>query len=149
VAVGQGVTVNFVAVQGKDYHGEVVSVAGAGTVAAGSVNFKVTVELTDADELVKPGMTAAVLIQVRNVEDALLVPNRAVRVVDAKRVVYVLNEDNTLQPVEVRLGATSDLYSEVVGGDLQEGDQVVLNPPATTNFGPGNNPGNRDNPFGG
>lgn len=149
VAVGQGVTVNFDAVQGMDYQGEVISVAGAGTVADGSVNFKVTVELTDADELVKPGMTAAVLIQVRNVDDALLVPNRAVRVVDAKRVVYVLDNEGALMPVEVRLGATSDTYSEVVGGDLQEGDQVVLNPPATNNFEPGNGPMRGNNPFGG
>ena len=149
VLVGQEVTVNFDAIQGKDYHGEVTSVAGSGVENAGSVNFKVTVELTDADEFVKPGMTASVLIQTRNVEDALLVPNRAVRVVDAKRVVYVLNEDGSLGTVEVRLGATSDTYSEVVGGDLQEGDKVVLNPPATTNFGPGNGPANGNNPFGG
>lgn len=149
VAVGQQVTVNFDAVQGVDYHGEVVAVAGAGTVADGSVNFKVTVELTDTDELVKPGMTAAVLIQVRSVEDALLVPNRAVRAVDAQRIVYVLGEDGVLNPVEVRLGATSDTYSEVVGGNLQEGDRVVLNPPAASNFGPGNGPMNGNNPFGG
>jgi HlyD family secretion protein len=149
ISVRQEVTVNFDAVQRKDYHGEVVSVAGSGVEAEGSVNFKVTVELIDADELVKPGMTAAVLIQVRNVEDALLVPNRAVRVVDAKRVVYVLAEDGTLSPVEIRLGASSDTYSEVVGGDLNEGDKVVLNPPATADFGPGNGPNGGNNPFGG
>ncbi len=149
VAVGQEVTVNFDAVQGADYRGEVVAVAGAGSSSAGSVNFKVTVELTDADERVKPGMTAAVLIRVRSVEDALLVPNRAVRVVDAKRVVYVLNGDGTLKTVEVRLGATSDTYSEVVGGDLGEGDKVVLNPPATSNFGPGSGMNGGNNPFGG
>jgi multidrug efflux pump subunit AcrA (membrane-fusion protein) len=70
-------------------------------------------------------------------------------VVDAKRVVYVLGEDGTLTPVEVRLGATSDTYSEVVGGDLQEDDQVVLNPPAASNFEPGSGPMNGNNPFGG
>ena len=149
LSVGQEVTVNFDAVQGKDYRGVVVAVAGAGTSSSGSVDFKVTVELTDADELVKPGMTAAVLIQVRNVEDALLVPNRAVRVVNSQRVVYVLtNADGTLNPVEVRLGATSDIYSEVVGGNLQEGDQIVLNPPATTELGPGSSM-RGNNPFGG
>ncbi|MFZ5911726.1 MAG: efflux RND transporter periplasmic adaptor subunit [Chloroflexota bacterium] len=138
ISVGQEVTVNFDAVQGKDYRGVVAEVAGAGTVSEGSVDFKVTVELTDADELVKPGMTAAVLIQVRNIEDALLVPNRAVRVVDNQRVVYVL-EGETLTPIEVRLGATSDTYSEVVGGDLQAGDLIVLNPPAALEMHPGQN----------
>ena len=148
VSVSQEVMVNFDAVQNKDYHGEVISVAGAGIETAGSVSFKVTVELTDADEFVKPGMTAAVLIQVRNVENALLVPNRAVRVVDGKRVVYVLGEDGALATAEVRLGATSDTYSEVVGGDLEKGDTIVLNPPAIIEFGPGNGgPGGDTPPF--
>lgn len=149
VSVGQEVTVNFDAVQNKEYFGEVVSVAGSGVETAGSVNFKVTVEITDVDEQIKPGMTAAVLIQVRNVEDALLVPNRAVRVVDGERVVYVLGEDGTLTTAEVRLGATSDTYSEVVGGDLEEGDTIVLNPPAIIEFGPGSGggPGGGGSPF--
>ena len=143
ISVGQEVTVNFDAVQNKDYFGEVISVAGAGTEVSGSVNFKVTVELIDADELVKPGMTAAILVQVRNIEDALLVPNRAVRVVDGKRVVYVLEADGSLVEAEIRLGATSNTYSEVVRGDLEEGDTIVLNPPATMEMGPGNDDGNR------
>ena len=130
VSVGQEVTVNFDAVQSRDYRGEVLSIAGTGVETAGSVNFKVTVEITDADELVRPGMTAAVLIQVRTIEGALLVPNTAIHVVDGERVVYVLGEDEVLNTVEVRLGATSEAYSEVVGGDLEEGDIIVLNPPA-------------------
>ncbi len=56
----------------------------------GVVNFMVTVRITDADELVKPGMTAAVNIMVEKLTDVILVPNRAVRLVDGKRVVYVL-----------------------------------------------------------
>jgi HlyD family secretion protein len=138
ISVGQEVTVNFDAVQGKEYRGVVAEVAGAGAASNGSVDFKVTVELTDADDLVKPGMTAAVLIQVRNIQDALLVPNRAVRVEDNQRVVYVL-EGDALKTVEVRLGATSDAYSEVVGGDLKEGDLIVLNPPAALEMRPGQN----------
>ena len=146
ISVGQEVTVNFDAVQNVDYVGQVLSVAGAGTEVSGSVNFKVTVELKDADELVKPGMTAAIMIRVRNIEDALLVPNRAVRVVDGERVVYVLEADGSLIATEIRLGATANTYSEVVGGELEEGDTIVLNPPATMEVGPG---GNGGGPFGG
>jgi len=138
VSVGQGVTVNFDAIQEKGYQGLVVEVAGAGTPSAGSVNFRVTVQLVDVDELVKPGMTAAVLIRARNVEDALLVPNRAVRELGGQRIVYVLREEDSLEAIEVRLGTISDAYSEVVGGDLQEGDWVVLNPPPSVNSDPAN-----------
>ncbi len=131
VAEGQAVRLSFDAVQNKEYNGVVVSVNQAGNAASGAVNFTVTVELTDPDALIRPGMTAAVTITVREVQDALLVPNRAVRVLEGVRVVYVLENGNLL-PREIRLGATSDAYSEVVGGELQEGEQIVLNPPAAS-----------------
>ena len=34
-----------------------------------------------------------------------------------------------LVAVNIVLGATSDLNSEVIGGDLKVGDVIVLNPP--------------------
>lgn len=128
VEVGQAVTLSFDAIQDKQYSGKVTQVAPVGSVLQGVVNFDVTVELTDADENVKPGMTAAVNIIVDQITDALLVPNRAVRVVDGKQVVYILDNDQ-LTEVEVVLGASSDNQSEVVSGNLQVGDQIVLNPP--------------------
>jgi hypothetical protein len=49
-------------------------------------------------------------------------------------VVYVLEND---QPVkkEISLGSSSDTMSVIAGGDLAEGDVIILNPPAE--FGPG------------
>jgi HlyD family secretion protein len=140
VAIGQPVTITFDAVQGKTYNGKVSQINQAGDNKSGAVNFTVTVQLTDADNLVKPGMTAAVTISVKEVKDALLVPNRAVRVIDSKRKVYVLKNGQPVA-VEVRLGATSDTNSEVVGGDLKEGDLIILNPPSNA-FGSGGGPGN-------
>jgi HlyD family secretion protein len=135
VNVDQAVTVTFDAVQGKTYNGKVSRISQAGDASGSGVNFTVTVELTETDELVKPGMTAAVNITVREVQNALLVPNRAVRQVNGKRVVYVLNGKQPVA-VEVRLGATSDSNSEVVGGNLKDGDLIILNPPST-GFGSG------------
>jgi HlyD family secretion protein len=142
VQIGQPVTVTFDAVQGKTYNGKVSQINQAGDDKSGAVNFTVTVELTDADSLVKPGMTAAVTISVKELKDALLVPNRAVRVINSKRMVYILKNGQPAT-VEVRLGATSDTNSEVVGGDLKEGDLIILNPPSSA-FGPGSGggPGN-------
>jgi HlyD family secretion protein len=149
VAVDQPVTITFDAVQGKTYTGKVSQINQAGDNKSGAVNFTVTVQLTDADNLVKPGMTAAVTISVKEVKDALLVPNRAVRVIDSKRKVYILKNGQPVA-VEVRLGATSDTNSEVVGGDLKEGDLIILNPPSSA-FGPGNGggSGNGGGPMGG
>jgi HlyD family secretion protein len=134
VSIGQPVTLTFDAILGKTYHGEVVEVTQAGTVEEGVVNFTVTVELTDADALVKPGMTAGVNIVVEELQDVLLVPNRAVRLVDGERVVYVLENGQSVRK-EIRLGSSSDTQSIVASGDVVEGDQIILNPPVE--FGPG------------
>jgi HlyD family secretion protein len=138
VVIGQLVTVTFDAVQDKSYNGIVTSVDLSGHKNQGAVDFTVTVVLTDADELVKPGMTAAVTITTKQASDALLVPNRAVRVVNGQRVVYVLKNDQPVA-VDVRLGAVADANSEVVGGDLKAGDLIILNPSSTTDTSQGEN----------
>lgn len=129
VAIGQPATLSFDAILNKDYHGEVVEVARAGNNVGGVVNFTVTVELTDSDELVRPGMTAAVNITVQEMLDAVLIPNRAVRLVDGQRVVYLLVNG---QPVktDISLSASSDTMSVLASGDVNEGDLIILNPPS-------------------
>lgn len=134
ITIGQSVTVTFDAVQAKTYEGKVSEISQAGESTGSGVNFTVTVELVQSDGMVKPGMTAAVTITVREIQDALIVQNRAVRQLDGKRVVYVL-KDGQAVPVEIRLGATADTTSEVTGGDLKEGDLIILNPPAANQFG--------------
>jgi HlyD family secretion protein len=128
IQAGQPVDMSFDAILDKQYKGVVSQVAPVGDAIQGVVQFNVTVELTDADENVKPGMTAAVNITVEQITDALLVPNRAVRLVNGQRVVYILSNDQ-LKQVKVTLGASSNTESQVTEGDLQVGDQVVLNPP--------------------
>ncbi len=129
IEAGQPVTATFDAIRGKEYNGKVVSVDRVGTSNQGVVDFTVTVELTDPDDQVKPGMTAAVNVIVNELSDVLLVPNRAVRFREGRQVVYLLR-DNKIVPVNVELGATSDLDSQVIGGELQVGDIIILNPPA-------------------
>ena len=128
VEIGQPASLTFDAILAKEYHGVVTEVAPVGDENQGVINFKVTVELTDADEAIRPGMTAAVEIVVSQLDEALLVPNQAVRAVNGTRMVYILEENGDLKPVEVTLGATSDRYSQLLEGDLQPGDMLVLNP---------------------
>lgn len=144
VKVGQPVVVSLDAVFDEEFQGVVTEVARVGNASQGAVNFMVTVELSDADAQVKPGMTAAVTILVNQQEDVLLVPNRAVRLVNSQRVVYVLR-NGAMEQVAITLGATSDLTSQVLAGDLAEGDVIILNPPAEL-MQPG---GNGRSPFGG
>lgn len=138
---GQRVTMTFDAVLSRDYEGVVKEVDLAGEEVQGVVNFGVIIELVDVDEMIKPGMTSGVSIVVSELENVLAVPNRAVRVIDGQRTIYVLG-DAGLEKIEIELGSSSDLYSEVVDGDLEPGDMIVLNPPAQPFEGPpGGRPG--------
>ncbi len=139
VSLGQAATLSFDAILNRDYHGEVVEVAKVGNNVGGVVNFTVTVELTDGDDLVKPGMTAAVNIVVNEMDDVVLVPNRAVRLVDGNRVVYLLVNEKPVK-TEIALGVSSDTMSVISDESLTVGDTIILNPP-TEFSGPGGGPG--------
>jgi HlyD family secretion protein len=128
IQAGQSVNLTFDAILDKEYHGTVTQVSRVGNPVQGIVQFTVQVQLIDADEDVRPGMTAAVNIIVEKLDSVLLVPNRAVRLVDSQRVVYIL-KNGLLTTVKITLGATSDTESEVIDGELVAGDQSVLNPP--------------------
>lgn len=81
-------------------------------------------------------MTAAVNIVTSEIDDVLLVPNRAVKKENNKTVVYVL-QNGMPTAVEIELGASENSYSEILSGDVKEGDTILLNPPTTIQMGPG------------
>jgi HlyD family secretion protein len=49
-------------------------------------------------------------------------------------VVYVLRNEVAV-PVNIEIGATSDTDSELVSGDIKEGDLIILNPPSNLTRG--------------
>jgi HlyD family secretion protein len=132
IKLGQTVNVSFDALSGKQYAGKVEDVAMISNETSSAVNFTVTVELNNPGKDVRPGMTSEVEIVTAQRDQALLVPNQAVRVVDGKQVVYLVQADQSTKTVEVGLGVSSDAYSELLSGDLKAGDVVVLNPTSTT-----------------
>ncbi len=136
VKVGQPVTITLDAIQGSQFEGTVSDIAPVGTTTGGSVNFTVTVEIKDKNDQIRPGMTAAANIAVNQLKDVLVVPNRAIRTQNGKRVIWVARNGLPKQ-IDITLGASSNTTSQVVGGDLKDGDQIILNPPSTSNpFGP-------------
>ncbi len=136
--VGQEAEVVF---DGLPYHtftAQVAEIAVTGTPdpASGTMNFTVRLRLNNPDERIRPGMTAAVTIFTQSYNDVLLLPNRAIRVIDGRPTVYVLRGGQP-EPVPVRVGASSGEFSVLVEGDLHEGDRIVLNPPSQGGlFGP-------------
>lgn len=135
VKIGQDATIVFDALQDKVYHGKVDSVDMVGDTSSDIVNFTVTVEVTDADEAVRPGMTAEVDIVTDHRENVLLIPNQAIRTENNNKMVYVKGSGPETKTVVITVGISSDAYSELLTGDLKEGDSVVLNPATNTDDG--------------
>ena len=136
VFVGQHVQTSFDAILDKEYNGIVAEVGQVGNNIAGSVSFMVTVELTDADALVRPGMTAAVNIVVKEIENEILIPNRAVRLMDGDRVIYLIT-NGVPEMVKIQLGASAEAMSVLASGDVEEGAEIILNPPSNFDMGGG------------
>jgi HlyD family secretion protein len=127
INAGQSATLTFDAIPNKEYTAKVTEVARVGEFIGGVAQFKVTLQLLDADEQVLPGMTAAVNIAVENKQDVLLVPNRAIRLVNDQYVIYIIR-DGVKMMIPIEIGSTSDSSSEILSGDVHEGDEVILNP---------------------
>ena len=126
VQVGQPATITFDAIPNKTYNGKVIKSDLAGTVSQSSVNFIVAVQLTDADAMVRPGMSANVTIVTNKVENALLVPSTSI-FTDANGGQYVyLVQNGATTTVPVTVGAVSDASTQITGSSLKAGDTIVL-----------------------
>ena len=134
VKVGEAANLTLDAVPNKTYNGVVTKVGPVGTVVSGVVNFEVTVELLNPDTSVKTGMTSAVNIITNQIDNILLVPNRAIRTTNGRSQIYLL-QNSVAVPVNIVVGATNDTQSEIRSGNVKAGDLVILNPPAAATGG--------------
>ncbi len=95
----------------------------------GGYKAEITIDAKDTDLLI--GMNAKAKIILERSDDVLAVPYDAIEEnEDGESVVYVAREDEegvyTAHPVTVETGIESDYYTEILSGDLQVGDIVVL-----------------------
>lgn len=129
VRLGQTVLIVLDAAPEREYQGEVVELPLVGEIEDGVVAFNLVIEIKNPDQQIRPGMTASVTIVVDQLEDVLLIPNRAIRIRDGARTVYVLKEGR-ITPISVILGQSSEDYSVLLEGNIQVGDLIVLTPPS-------------------
>ena len=91
--------------------------------------YSVSVDLQGAPDSLKPGMTASVSIVVDQRKNVLRVPVQAVVREKDKAVCFVKGARGA-EKRELAVGLSDDKYAEIKEG-LSEGEEVILNPPAT------------------
>ena len=183
VEIGQVVDFNVDAFPYRTFHGKVMQVRNSPLTVQNVVTYDTVVEVNNADLKLKPGMTANVSIVVARRDDAVKIPNAALRfrppeVIAANsktnaavsatnqtagqgagqgrpggggggnrgerggggsggggggkprgerspmRTIYTLGEDGKPKPVQVKLGISDGITTEVTEG-LNEGDKVI------------------------
>jgi RND family efflux transporter MFP subunit len=129
IKLGQTATMTLDALPGKTYNAKVIAISPVGTVTSGVVNYTTTLEITDADGSIKPGMTANLTIEVERRDNVLLIPTRAVQTKGNQKIVTVQLKGQSVTKV-VAVGLSNDTYVEITDG-LQEGDVVVINQTTT------------------
>ncbi len=144
VEVGQSVSVTADAIMGKVYQGQITNVSINGTTSNGVTTYPITVEITEFDDDLLPGMNIDATVVVSEVKDVLAVP---VGAVNRGNRVFVKGEkenDKDMAPegyktVEVVTGISNDSFIEIKEG-LKAGDVVYslsLNQNSGMNMMPG------------
>ena len=137
ISVGQAATVTISALD-EVVDGTVASIAPSAeeTSTSGVVSFAVTVELAEAPDALRPGMSADVTIVTASVQDVLTVPSRALSGSGDNYTVRVVGADGTVEVRAVTVGLVTDSLAEIQSG-LGAGDAVVTGTSSTDALGGG------------
>jgi HlyD family secretion protein len=127
----------------RKFPATLASVHSAPKTVQGVVTYQGVLLVENRDGLLKPGMTATAEIDATTIQNALVVPNAALRFVPPDEIRNAappppptLNGVNagrvwtqdgkTLKPHDLKLGATDGRQSQILEGDLKPGDQVAV-----------------------
>jgi HlyD family secretion protein len=124
LAANQTVAFTFDAIPNLTISGHVLSISPSATVVSNVVDYYVSFVLNRTDPRLREGMTANASVTVAQADNAVRVPNAAVRTTGGTSMVTVLSKGQQV-PTEAITGVVGDTYTEIKAG-LNEGDIVVL-----------------------
>jgi HlyD family secretion protein len=140
ISSGQEATFTVDAYPGTTFRGQVAQVRKAPISAQNVVTYDVVISVSNPDLKLFPGMTANARIMTAKVDNALKVPNAALRthptpamltqlglpaVAASKQQQVYVAQGGKVQAASVTLGLSDGKYTAVTSADLHAGDQVV------------------------
>ena len=139
VKVGEEASFTVDAYPSSPFHGTVHDVYNQPLIVQNVVTYDAIIRVKNPDLKLKPGMTANITITVGHKDDAIKLPNAALRYRPERTTgapaparteradtaeVWVLKQGKGT-PVRVTLGLSDGVFTEVSGGDLSPGDEVI------------------------
>jgi HlyD family secretion protein len=134
VADGQKARFTVDAYPGRRFDGRVAQVRNAPVTVQNVVTYDVVIEVANADLALKPGMTATVEIETARRDDAIRIPQRALRFHPEEAgardpnaaAVWRQGVDGALERVAITPGLRNETWVELAQGALAAGDAVVV-----------------------
>jgi HlyD family secretion protein len=132
----------------RTFDGVVRQVRDNATTLQNVVTYDAVVDIDNSEHLLKPGMTASVVFTYATRDDALRLPNAALRfkpdsttltamavpapapVRGDDRAVWILRDERPAYQV-IKIGISDGTSTEVVSGDLRPGDRAIVEASAT------------------
>jgi len=139
VRPGQPASFTVDAYPNRTFAARLIQVRNAPQTVQNVVTYKGVLLVPNKQMLLKPGMTATATITAAKINDALKVPNAALRFIAPEEISAkappppsspnegrVWTEDGrTLRQHDLKLGATDGRNTQIISGDLKAGDKVV------------------------
>lgn len=142
VDIGKSISLTVDAYPDEVFESEVSQIRNSPVTRQNVVTYEIAVPVSNTEHKLKPGMTAYVKVIIDNKQNVLKVPNVALKFTpDMETVrdisgnhrfgntepatVWVLSNEGQLKPVTLRLGTYDDNFTEILEGELKEGDRVV------------------------
>ncbi len=124
----------------QTFQGEVTQILNEPIITNNVVTYNVIILIDNTDMKLKPGMTAEVKIVVADKKDVLRVPTSALRFIppalaviseqpvddSAHSHVWILELNGQIRSVAVTAGVSDEQYTEIVDGDIKEGEIVII-----------------------
>jgi HlyD family secretion protein len=152
VSVGQEATFTVDAYPDKRFTGEITQGRNAPIALQNVVTYDVIIGVENPDLRLKPGMTANVSILTAHKDNTLKIPNAAFRFRpdseenkeesgiattykeptknekkdDGAIYVWTISKNGEPTPVQVKIGITDGNFTEIIDGNLKEGDQIIM-----------------------
>ena len=132
VKVGQDAKYTLDGYQDRTFEGKVTQVRLASTTTNNVVTYTVIISVDNSEGLVVPGMTANVSIITNNIQNALCVPNQALKFTPEtngqkyeKQGVWIMTNSG-IKRYDIELGAFDDNKTQIISNEIKVGDKVII-----------------------
>ncbi|SKC47411.1 efflux RND transporter periplasmic adaptor subunit [Maledivibacter halophilus] len=126
VEIGQRVELEFEAFEGQKFTGNVIKIDSLPMIDNnGIVTFNVRAQLDGGVDKIKSGMTCSVEFIIKQRKDVLVIPNKAVSMVEGKQIVKVKDESGNIETKNIKTGLTDGKFVEVIEG-INVGETIII-----------------------